>query len=300
LRLLVTKVQRSPTTVGCAVVEEAQTSVLLDVVDPEIEPVPEDSPEEAEEDGDGAAEDHVDAPAAATPSRAGTFALRPGETAYVTLRGHPEPGEESSVAEAVAPVVIPESGRGEPSAPLMVLAGGRGLPSARYGVSYTARLRAFGGKKPYSWTAVLPAGLTVEARGRSVAISGTPLAVGDQEAVVRVTDGRRDPAETTRRFALRVRRARTELEIGVPSHAQVGLVPVAVKVVPEGEGAPSGTIVVEGGDGERCTLAAPGGSCTLEFREAGERRIRAIYEGDGNFRDELTTARIEVVSPDES
>jgi hypothetical protein len=67
-------------------------------------------------------------------------------------------------------------------------------------------------------------------------------------------------------------------------------------VVAEGEGAPSGTIRVEGGDGERCSLAAPGGTCTLEFNEAGERTIKTTYEGDGNFEaaDE-TVVRVEVV-----
>jgi hypothetical protein len=287
LRLLVAKVQRSPTTVGCAVVEDAQASVLLDVVDPEIEPVPEDSPE-----GDAGA------PAAtppSPPSRAGTFALRPGETAYVTLRGHLEPGEESAVLEAVAPVVIPESGQEHLAAPLMVLPADAELPPARYGVSYSARLRAFGGKKPYSWTGTLPAGLALEPDGRRVAISGVPLAVGDHQAVVRVTDGGRDGSEVSRSFVLRVRRARTEVEIGAPAQAQVGLVTVAVRVVLDGEGAPSGAILVEGGDGERCTLAAPGGNCTLEFRAAGRRTMKATYEGDVNFEVAQTTARIEVI-----
>ena len=38
LRLLVTKVQRSPTSVGCDLTESVQAAVLLDVVDPPIEP----------------------------------------------------------------------------------------------------------------------------------------------------------------------------------------------------------------------------------------------------------------------
>jgi hypothetical protein len=298
LRLLVAKVQRTPTTVGCEVVEEEQTSVLLDVVDPEIEPVEEDTIEDDDAPAEGEpAPAELGSRGAGSPSAADTFALRPGETAYVTLRGHPEPGEESSVLDAVVPVVVPESGSGGSAAALMVLPAGGELPTARYGVSYSATLRAFGGRRPYSWTGTLPGGLTVEPSGRKVDVSGVPLAVGRHQAVVRVTDGRRVPSEATRTFVLRVRRARTEVEIEAPSQVSAGLVPVVIRVVPEGEGAPTGAVLVEGGDGERCTLAAPGGTCTLEFREAGERRIKARYEGDGNFQDEEASFRVLVEGP---
>jgi hypothetical protein len=87
------------------------------------------------------------------------------------------------------------------------------------------------------------------------------------------------------------------VEVAAPPVVQIGVpVPVLVRVVPESEGAPSGTIHVEGGNGERCSLPAPAGTCTLEFSEAGERTIKATYDGDGNFEaaDE-TKARLEVI-----
>jgi hypothetical protein len=274
LRLLVTKVQSSPTSVGCQLVEQTQTTVLLDQVDPAVEPL-----------ADAAADptDESAAASATSPQRAGTFALRPGETAYVTLRGETPPGQEEGTLAAVAPIVIPEGGRGVYAAPLMMLPAGGELPPARYGVSYSAGLQAFGGKKPYGWTATLPAGLTLDQRGK-VAISGVPLAVGSQQVSVQLRDGTSGSPGITRSFVLEVGRARTTLEIDAPAQVQAGVpVPVAVRVIAEGEGAPSGTLSVEGEDGDHCSVAAPGGTCTLEFQEAGDKTIEAAYEGDSSF-----------------
>ena len=94
LRLIVTKVQRSPTSVDCDLVEDAQGSVLVDVVDPPVESLTDHS--EASVDDQGTA--HA------------TFALRPGETAYVTLRGQPDPSGNEGIAAAVTPIVIPQAG----------------------------------------------------------------------------------------------------------------------------------------------------------------------------------------------
>jgi hypothetical protein len=275
LRLLVTKVQSSPTSVECAIVEDTQTTVLLDVVDPPVEPLTEEGEASADEDGS------VQAMASA---RAGTFALRPGETAFVTLRGHAEAGEEHRILDAIAPVVIPEAGRGLSAAPLILLPAGGDLPPAHHGVSYSAELRAFGGKKPYSWSGTLPGGLALEPQGHRAVISGLPLELGKHEVTVRVDDDGSGSPGVTRRFVLDVRRAPTRLEVEAPALAQVGVpVPVPVRVVPEGAGAPSGTIHVKGDDGEECSVPAPAGTCLLEFVEAGRRKIKATYEGDGYF-----------------
>ncbi len=275
LRLLVTKVESSPTSVGCELVEQAQTTVLLDRVDPAVEPLAD------------AAADPADASAAASatsPQRAGTFALLPGETAYVTLRGESGPGHEDGILAAVAPVVIPEGGRGAYAAPLMMLPAGGELPPARYGVSYSLGFQAFGGKKPYSWTAALPAGLALDRGGNAVAISGVPLAVGTQQVTVQLSDGTAGSSGVTRSFVLQVGRAHTKLEIDAPPQVQAGVpVSVAIKVVADGEGMPSGALSVQGGDGEGCSLTAPGGTCTLELEEAGEATIKATYEGDSSF-----------------
>jgi hypothetical protein len=275
LRLLVTKAQKSPTSVGCELVEQTQATVLLDQVDPTVEPL-----------ADAAADpaDASTAPSATSPQRAGTFALRPGETAYVTVRGDSLPGHEDGILAAVAPVVIPEGGKGAYAAPLMMLPAGGELPAARYGVSYSAGLRAFGGKKPYSWTAALPAGLALDRRGNAVAISGVPLAVGTQPVTVQLRDGAAGSPGLSRSFVLQVGRARTKLEVDVPPQVVAGIpVSVVVRVVAEGEGTPSGIVSVQGGSGEGCSLAAPGGSCTLQFGEAGDAPIEAGYEGDSSF-----------------
>jgi hypothetical protein len=290
LRLLVTKVQTSPTSVGCELVEETRTTVLLDVVDPAVEPLAD------------AAKDPVDDPdaaSAASPQRAGTFALRPGETAYVTLRGEPEPGQEDGILAAVAPVVVPEGGRGAYAAPLMMLPAGGELPPARYGVSYSAGLQAFGGRKPYSWTAELPAGVALDREGGRVAVSGVPLAVGRHELSVQLRDASSGSPGLTRGFVLDVGRARTKLRVDAPRLVKAGVpFPVLVRVVAEGDGTPSGTIFLEGADGDGCSVAAPGGTCRLVFQEAGEGTIKAAYEGDESFEAAgETEARLVVVAP---
>jgi hypothetical protein len=151
-------------------------------------------------------------------------------------------------------------------------------------VSYSAGLQAFGGKKPYGWTATLPAGLALGHDGAAVAISGAPGSVGAQQVTVQLRDGTPGSPGLTRSFALQVGRAHTTLEVDTPPLVQAGVpASVTVRVIPEGEGTPSGTVSVEGGDGEPCSLDAPGGTCTLEFDEAGDRTITAAYDGDSNF-----------------
>jgi len=271
----VTKVERSPTSVGCQLVEQTQTTVLLDQVDPAVEPLTDAAADPADDSA---------AASATSPQRAGTFALLPGGTGYVTVRGDSPPGQGVGTLAAVVPVVIPEGGRGAYAAPLMMLPAGGALPPARYGVSYSAGLQAFGGKKPYGWTATLPAGLALGHGGGAVAVSGVPLAVGTQQVTVQLRDGTAGSPGLTRSFTLQVGRARTTLEIDTPALVRAGVpVPVAVRVVAEGDGTPSGTVSVQGGDGETCSLAAPGGTCTLDFDEAGERTIEAVYEGDSRF-----------------
>jgi hypothetical protein len=275
LRLLVTKVQSSPTSVGCKLVERPQTTVLLDQVDPAVEPLAD------------AAADPTDASGAASatlPQRAGTFAIPPGQAAYVTLRADAQTGKGPGTLAAVAPVVIPEGGRGAYAAPLMMLPAGGELPPARYGVSYSTELQAFGGKKPYAWTAALPAGLALGHGAGAAAISGVPVTVGPEQVTVQLRDGTPGSGGLSRTFTLPVGRARTTLEVDVPPLVQAGVpVSVAVKVIPEGAGTPSGTVSVHGDDGEVCSVVAPAGTCTLQFDEAGERTIKAGYEGDSSF-----------------
>jgi len=234
--------------------------------------------------------------AAGSPQRAGTFALQPGETAYVTLRAEPGPGHVDGILGAVAPVVIPEAGKTY-VAPLIMLPAGD-LPPGRFGVSYSASLEAFGGKKPYRWSATLPAGLVLDGQAGRAVLSGVPLAVGRQEVAVQLGDGRDNAAPVTRTFALEVARARTRLQVDVPPAVQVGT-PVAVRVtvVAEGDGTPSGIVLVKGGDGAPCSVAAPGGTCTLEFQGAGARTIDVAYAGDSSFEAAGASEVSVVVSP---
>jgi hypothetical protein len=69
------------------------------------------------------------------------------------------------------------------------------LPAANGGVSYSEKLAATGGTKPYTWSitaGALPAGLTLHASGL---INGTPTAAGTADFTVTVTDSE-TPADT--------------------------------------------------------------------------------------------------------
>ena len=149
---------------------------------------------------------------------------------------------------------------------------------------YSVDLQAFGGKKPYSWSGSLPTGLALGRSGLANVISGTPLGVGDRQVTLAVEDNGPTPATVTRTFVLGVDRAVATLVVTAPAAAQVGSpIPVAVSVIAEGNGAPSGGITVGTGDGAICTLAAPGGSCMITFVTAGSGSITATYAGDANF-----------------
>jgi hypothetical protein len=67
--------------------------------------------------------------------------------------------------------------------------GNQPLPTGRVGRSYSARLSARSGKKPFAWSLVagaLPSGVMLDpATGR---ISGTPVTGGDSNVTFQVTD----------------------------------------------------------------------------------------------------------------
>ena len=282
LRLLVTKVQRSPASAGCALVESSESTVLLDVVDPVIE-----SPSDTSE-----------APVDEQGSADATFALRPGETAYVTLRGRTDPDRMEEIAQAVVPVIIPQAGESDYAAPLVMALAGNRLPAGRYGVPYSVDLEAFGGKKPYSWSGSVPPGLTLGMRANKGVISGVPLAVGDHEVPLRVDDSGPTSTGVTRSFILSIGRARTTVKVAAPAAVQVGeRVSVSVSVLPEGAGTPSGSVDVGEEGGESCPAPAPAGGCTLAFTKAGPGTIGATYEGDDRFEGASATATPIEVAP---
>jgi hypothetical protein len=56
-----------------------------------------------------------------------------------------------------------------------------------------------------------------------------------------------------------------------------------VSVTSTSPGTPSGTIEVKASDSEKCTVAAPSGSCPIIFTGTGDRTVTATYSGDAAF-----------------
>ena len=61
-------------------------------------------------------------------------------------------------------------------------------------------------------------------------------------------------------------------------------------------GVPTGGIIVTGGTGETCQIAAPAGSCQIFFNFTGDRTLRAIYSGDDQHGASLGQTTHSVVS----
>jgi PKD repeat protein len=56
-----------------------------------------------------------------------------------------------------------------------------------------------------------------------------------------------------------------------------------VGVTSSSPGTPTGTIEVKASDSEKCTVAAPSGSCQIIFTGTGDRTVTATYSGDAAF-----------------
>lgn len=58
---------------------------------------------------------------------------------------------------------------------------------------------------------------------------------------------------------------------------------VSLEAAPSAPFSPTGTITVADGSGQSCTVAAPGGSCTLTLTAVGTQSLSASYSGDAHF-----------------
>jgi hypothetical protein len=161
LQLLVNKTYAVPVSTNCVLFEQTQTTLLANVPNPVFVDIADLSNSTATD------------PSLTNP----TFALGPGETALVTLRGAVPVGTMTDIVTKVAPVSVPHapntnSPTNTPTfaAPLFVTTAS--LPDGVVGKPYPAiSLAAIGGKPGYNWTAVgLPAGLSISGN----ILSGTP------------------------------------------------------------------------------------------------------------------------------
>ena len=118
------------------------------------------------------------------------------------------------------------------SAPEPLSIATRSLPAARAGEPYRAQLAAVGGAAPYTWEAVLPAGLTLDASG---AIGGRVERTGSFPFTLRVAD--RDGRTAERVFVLHVEPAPLRVVTEALPNATIG-VPYEAELRVEGGVAP--------------------------------------------------------------
>ncbi len=144
----------------------------------------------------------------AAPVTQPTFSLRPGETAYITIRGNVDIPTMEQIVTQVAPVVVPQAVDSNNttattpmiSAPLFITTSS--LPQGITNQTYSATVQAIGGKPPYTWTVQgLPSGLTATPNASTTAliISGLPVA-SNGPVSFQVTDSGGSSAQSTTRI----------------------------------------------------------------------------------------------------
>jgi hypothetical protein len=255
LQLIATKNSQTPVAVGCTLQSLPQSTVLTKADAPVV---------------------NTDLSAATDPSIAvgdasnTTVAIAPGETVFLTIRGHLTHEEMLELTRHLTPVVTAHGANtGAPASDFALLlsiqtAGGTILPDAVVATPYSTTLQATGGKAPLTWTLVsgstLPTGLTLLTGG---VISGTPSASGSFTFTVQVTDSTTGtPQSATQTFSLEVAGRATTTSIAFGANPIVFGQSTSVTVTvadTQAQGtasSPSGTVSLTG-DG----LSA--GSCVL-------------------------------------
>src|SRR6185312_9077338 len=187
LQLILSKLYPVPIQQNCQLTLQVQNVVLASIPDPVFEP----------------ATQLADPELANSSTKNATFALGPGETGVVTLRGNVTSATAmQNIVNAVTPVIVSHAsntGTNVPPATLAITTTNSTLPSGAVGSAYSTTLTSFGGITPTSWTITsgsLPAGLTLDSS--SGTISGTPTQAGTSNFVVTLTDSSPTPATATR------------------------------------------------------------------------------------------------------
>ncbi|MBZ5537598.1 MAG: Ig-like domain repeat protein [Acidobacteriia bacterium] len=277
LQLIVSRVYQTPVSVNCQLALQQQDITLANINNPVFEdPINLNDPNIPDPQVNNA-----------------TFALRPGETALVTLRGTIDTNTMQTVVANVAPVLIPHpanpnSTNPQFAAPLFITL--NFLPDATFGQAYSTTLQAIGGTTPYTWnisSGALPAGLTLNSSTGT--ISGTPTTPGTSSFSVQVTDSSSPQRTTLKSLSLTVDKMATTTSVVSSSNPSVfgqsvTFTATASPVV-AGAGTPGGTVTFMDGANALGTVAVGAGSATLTTSSltVGTHSITAVYGGDPNF-----------------
>ncbi|MGE5717773.1 MAG: Ig-like domain repeat protein, partial [Acidobacteriota bacterium] len=246
LQLIVTKNYSSPASVGCALQNVPQTTVLANVNNALVAPTL-------------AAATDPNIPDGTTTNA--TMALAPGETAFVTLRGALTAVQMAQLTRSLTPVITAHgknsNGSTNDYAMLLFIQTTSGsLPAAVVGVPYSYAFTSVGGSGAVFWTSTgtLPTGLTLASGGL---LSGTPSGSGSFTFTVTATDGSPTPQTSSQSITMTVAaRATTTGVMFSPNPATV-LSPTSVTAT-VADAEPAGT------------MSSPGGLVTFSSSVAGD------------------------------
>ena len=177
LQLILTKTYLTPTSQNCQLASQAQNTVQVSIPDPVIETAAQLTNTETD-----------------NPSiKNATINLRPGESAFVTLRANVATKDTlQQIVNNLTPVIVSHAantGTITPPATLTITTANGPLPDGIQGVSYSTTLTSFGGVPPLTWALTagsLPPGLALD--GLAGTISGTPTTTGLFSFSVSLTD----------------------------------------------------------------------------------------------------------------
>ncbi len=177
LQLVLSKTYLTPTSQNCQLASQAQNTVQVSIPDPVIE----------------TAAQLTDTETNNPSTKNATINLRPGESAFVTLRANVGSTDTlQQIVNNVTPVIVSQAantGTVTPPATLAITTTNGTLTAGIQGVSYFATLTSFGGTVPLTWAVTsgsLPPGLVLDSFAGT--ISGTPTATGQFSFSVSLTD----------------------------------------------------------------------------------------------------------------
>lgn len=291
LQLIVTRVYQTPVSVNCQLTLQQQDVTLANINNPVFQ------------DPTNLNDPNIPDPQVSN----ATFALRPGETALVTLRGTIDTNTMQNVVANVAPVLIPHpadpnSTNPQFGAPLFITL--NSLPDATIGQAYSTTLQAIGGTTPYAWnisSGALPDGLTLNSSTGT--ISGTPTTAGISSFTVQVIDSSSPQRTALKSLSLTIDKMATATAVVSSSNPSVFGQSVTftatISPVVAGVGSPGGSVTYMDGTSTLGTVGviAGGASFTTSTLTVGSHSITAAYGGDPNFLGGTSAVLSQTVNP---
>ncbi|MFN8091433.1 MAG: Ig-like domain repeat protein [Vicinamibacteria bacterium] len=236
-----------------------------------------------------------------------TITLGPGETGVITVRGPFTPGQMSTVAQQLVPVVVPHAG-GNYASGLLITDDGSGLAGFVVGKPFSAQVQAIGVNGTPYWTATgLPAGLAIDPQ--TGVVSGTAQAGGPYSPTFKVEVGDQTATKT---LSFSVGQGPTTTSLSSSSMSILKGAPVNLTATVGAASAPSAGVAdptgrvsfIDSFGGTQTTLdvdltgSAADGLATATLSPAlavGTHTFTAAWPGDSNYSASATQAPVTIV-----